>query len=216
MNLKEIQKGDIFSEHRLYRYERPNTFTSLPDGKTVTLSSEYVEFFLNTSDQYEKEVIVGLEDKYWTAIQLKKEGNTTNAVGDLKVKGIRTVWKEIGTQVFTVFFYKQSKNISDKEYNSLLEAKAKEFAEELERVKTSKKGVKNAAIDLLKVALTNPVVKEVKGELRKLRGVKTQWETLTGHYDVLDLDIDKDNKRQVNINTIQCIVVDNTKYIVEK
>ncbi len=219
MQIKDLKPGDLFSESKAYQYvgHVGNSYQlkDVVSGKTISVNENYILDCLQSADQYEHTVKVGLEDKYWTAAQIKKENPTGVKEGDLKTLGIRSIWNGISKEVFTVIFQKKATELSAKAYNKALEDKAQEFAEELEKVKSSKKGVTKTAIELLKEALSNPVLKTAAPEVRVLRGVKTQWESQTGFYDVLDLDIPGENKRQVNINTIKEIVVNNTRYILE-
>ena len=129
VNISEIEVGDIMSEESRYIVDSKTptgiVFTHLESGKKVTLDNNYVSDLLKTADQYNKEIEVGREDKYWTQKQineslLKGEIETDSLIrpGDIRVKGIRTIWEDItGGQVFTVCFQKQGKNLSTKAYN---------------------------------------------------------------------------------------------------
>ena len=63
--------------------------------------------------------------------------------------------------------------------------------------------------------ISNPISTSIIEE-RILKGYKTQFKSINGLYDVIDLDItDGNGKRQVNINTIKWLIFDDVKYIVE-
>lgn len=235
INLSEIAKGDIFSEMTHYKFtetDPANTelliFDSLESGQPVKLTKSYVLSHLFTADQYTKEVIVGKEDKLWTQKQVdewvkqKSHGGTVipeniPRVGDIRVKGIRTIWEEItDSHVLMVSFVTQGKALSAKEYDNKLVGQATEFITKLEAVKKSKKGVTKEAIDLFEQYQQNPVTKYEAGTERVLRGYKIQFSSRDGRYNCVDMDItDKHNIRPVNINTINWLVYNGVKYVVE-
>jgi hypothetical protein len=221
INLKDVKVGDVFSEQSVFvclstdsgKYQMKHLST----GTTVTLGDKYVSDLLQTADQYDQEIKTGKEDKYWTAAQIKKEypnpDNTTPREGDLKLEGIRSVWENISSQVFTVCFRKQGKTLSNKAYTTKIKEAALKASEEIQTTASAKKGVAKTAIQVIEELLQNPILPFEQGDLRILRGVKQQWKSATGFYDVLDIDINE--KRQVNLNSIEWIVVNNVKYIVE-
>ena len=64
----------------------------------VTINAGYVRDLLVSADQFDNIVTVGKEDKFWTEKQIYDElarGNNTHKVGELRLKGIRTIWNEI-------------------------------------------------------------------------------------------------------------------------
>ncbi len=65
----------------------------------------------------------------------------------------------------------------------------------------------------------NPIKDYIEGESRILRGYKIQFSSRDGRYDCIDMDIDTSEKesaiRPVNINTIEYLIYNNVKYIVE-
>lgn len=107
--------------------------------------------------------------------------------------GIRSIWENIHSgQVFTV---------------------------SIDTVKNNKKGVANAAKNLITELVNNPVLPYEEGEDRVLRGYKIQFESRDGRYDCVDMDITKTDKesgiRPVNILTIKWLIFNGVKYIVE-
>lgn len=86
-------------------------------------------------------------------------------------------------------------------------------------IKEDKKGVANAAKNLITELVNNPVLPYEEGEDRVLRGYKIQFESRDGRYDCVDMDITKTDKesgvRPVNINTIKYLIFDGVKYVVE-
>jgi hypothetical protein len=223
LNIKEINVGDVFSEesHYVYVGEKNNQhqFKHLESGLVVNLDSKYVTELLKTADQYEEEVEVGVEDKFWTQKQIddakKKsllEADSPIRDGDLKLKGIRSVWSDIHTtEVFSVCFNKKGKELTKKAFNA---AKDKQIQDALAEVGTGKITLEDA----FKKVQDNPINQIEKGEERVLRGYKIQFSSINGFYDVVDMDIEDDGKgsnvRKVNINEIKWLVVAGTKYIV--
>lgn len=206
INLKEIEAGDVFSEESHYVVEKINKdsieFKHLESGKSVKLSNEYVQGMLNTSDQYEKEVKVGKEDK--------KDGTP----------GIRTIFEGIkSSEVFTVVFKTQDK---PKTKRALEEERAKQRTEAvnlIEKAKKSKKSMLDAYTAALEFIQNNPIKDVIDGTDRILRGYKLQFVSRDGKYRCMDMDIVRTSKetgeRFVNINTISQLIYNGVKYIVD-
>lgn len=206
INLKEIEVGDVFSEESHYVVTEVGKdsikFNHLESGKEVTLSSKYVESLLNTSDQYDKEVKVGKEDK--------KDGTP----------GIRTIFESIkSSEVFTVVFKKQGKAKTKKQLAAEKEEQRNQAVELIDRARRAKKSMATAYKEALQFIQDNPILDNVEGEDRILRGFKLQFVSRDGKYRCLDMDIkrtDKENgERFVNINTISQLVYNGVKYIVD-
>ncbi len=121
MDIKEIKAGDVFSEVSHYVATEdyngmggPVSLVHVESKKVVALSPTYVEGLLKTADSFNTIVEVGKEDKLWTQRQIDEwlanptnpqVGNTIPRVGDIRVKGIRTIWEElVSAHVFTVCF----------------------------------------------------------------------------------------------------------------
>src|SRR3954466_6831587 len=111
VDVSEIEEGDVFSEESHYIYEgwngKTRQFKHLESGKIVNLDDNYVEDLLTTADQYHREEEIGKEDKFWTVKQIEaanfKAGSTTPREGELRQKGIRSLWASIhSSKVFTV------------------------------------------------------------------------------------------------------------------
>lgn len=201
-----IKKGQIYSETSHYIVEGIR-FNSIDckhyeSGDNVTLSADYVNKFLNSADSYEKEVKVTKEDK--------KDGTL----------GIRSIWENIHSgQVFTVCFKKQDKLKSSKKFKEEVNEIVVKVCEEIDKVKSSKKGVAEWAKNTIYSLMLNPISKYEEGEERVLRGYKIQFESRDGRYNCVDMDIVKTDKesgiRPVNINSIKWLIYDNVKYVVE-
>jgi len=223
INLNEIETGDVFSEESHYVYlgqeNGKRQFKHLESGQKVNLDDRYVAELLQTADQYTEEVEVGVEDKHWTQKQIdeaKKKGlleiDSTVREGDVKLKGIRSLWTDIhSTQVFSVCFNKKGKELTKKAYNAAKEA---QIAHALTNISSGKVTLEEA----FKEIQENPIFSTEKGEERVLRGYKVQFSSANGFYDVIDMDIEDDGKgsnlRKVNINEINWLVVRGVKYIV--
>jgi uncharacterized protein (DUF2147 family) len=206
IKVEDIRTGDIFSEESHYIVKEvlkdKIVFHHLESNKEVALSTPYVQKLLNTSDQYEKEIKVGREDK--------KDGTP----------GIRTIFESIkSSEVFTVVFTKQDKAKTKKLYESEKEAQRLEAIEIINKAKRAKKSMAVAYADALKYVQDNPVKDYIEGEERVLRGFKVQFVSRDGKYKCIDMDIKRTDKetgeRLVNINTISVLVYNGVKYIVE-
>lgn len=224
IKISEIETGDVFSEESHYVYTGKNgskfKFKHLESGETVNLDEPYVAELLSTADQYEQEVEVGLEDKHWTAKQIEEakkkgtlEADSAIREGDLKLKGIRSLWTDIHTtKVFSVCFDKKGKALTKKAYAA---AKQKQIDDALANISSGKVTMEDA----FKFIQNNPIFEIEKGEERVLRGYKVQFASPNGFYDVVDMDIEDSerkglNLRKVNINEIKWLVISGTKYVV--
>lgn len=229
INLAEVEDGDIFSEasHYVFNGKKEGEryqFLHLESGNVVNLTNNYVENLLQTADQYAVEVEVGREDKHWTAKQIQEDvkkgllkADHEIRVGDVRQKGIRTIWSEIhSAQVFTVNFNKQSKELSQQAQDTARAVQLQGALASIMEAQKNKKGVAKVAEEAIKNIQANPIIPIEKGEERKLRGYKTQFESITGHYNVIDMDIRGGNaQRQVNVTEINWLVYNNVKYIVK-
>jgi rubrerythrin len=231
INIKEVQPLHIFSEVSHYVCEKNDgknvKMKHLASGQIVNLTAGYVEKFLRTADQFTKVVKVGKEDKFWTAKQIdeaitKKEFTKENAplVGDVRVKGIRTLWEEIhSTQVLAVCYQKQGAKHTKKDYEAARQKQRDEATALIEKAKTSKKSMADAYKAALELVQNNPISEYKDGELRTLRGYKVQFTSRDGKYNCVDIDLPESDTakriRPVNINTISWLVFDGVKYEVE-
>jgi len=224
VNLNDIDAGDVFSEESHYVFLKLNgkayEFKHLESGKVIQLDGHYVSELLTTADQFGPDIIeIGVDDKFWTAKQiedLKKKGEDIGELreGDLKLKGIRSIWSDIHTtKVFSVCFDKKGKALTKK---ALKEAKEKQISDALAKISAGDVTMQDA----FKFVQENPINEIEKGEQRVLRGYKVQFASINGFYDVIDMDIEDPegkgkNIRKVNINEIKWLVIDGVKYVVE-
>lgn len=230
LDVKEVDADDVFSEVSHYRYVRDTkegmVFTHLETGCPITLSPSVVRDNLLAADHYFSEVTVGKEDKYWTQKQIdeyvadaqpKLLHKDIPRVGDVRVKGIRTIFEDInGSHVFTVCYEKQGKELSDTTFNRLQENQINDALNRIEEAQRKKKGVATVATEVLRSIQENPVQRYEKGEDRVLRGYKVQFKSRDGRYDCVDMDIkEQNNIRPVNINTIKWLVFNGVRYVVE-
>lgn len=216
-NIKEIQKGDLFSEISYFSVVgvEPTCvkFKHLSTGTEVKLGNDYVAKLLHSADQFQDTITCGIEDKLWTQKQIDDSGRTDVNVGDVRVPGIKSIWDSVGDKVFRVKFIKKGKALSKTAYTKAIQAKLAEATYTLEKAKTSKKGVTTVALELLEDLIRNPIVNVVPGEERILRGWKLQHDSMDGLYNVMDADLME--KRVVNLNTIEWIIVGGVKYVKE-
>ena len=202
--IKSFKVGDVLSESSHYKVLADNgnldfKLKHLESGDMVYIGKEYIHNYLESADDFTNEVKVTREDK--------KDGTL----------GIRSIFEGIhGSQVFTVCFKKQDTPKSKKKLQAELDAIIEQFSNRIESVKASKKGVADAAKNLVSTLVVNPVLPYEEGEDRVLRGFKIQFESRDGRYNCIDMDIeDANNVRPVNINTIRWIILGGTKYVVE-
>lgn len=203
---KEIKKGDILSESSHYRVKNilgsSVILEHFESKNEVSIDKDYLRNFCNTADSYIAEIKVTKEDK--------KDGTL----------GIRSIWENIHSgKVFTVCFKKQDKPKSKKKLQEEIDTIVEQFSNSIDAIKNSKKGVANAAKNLVTELVNNPVLPYEEGEDRVLRGYKIQFESRDGRYDCIDMDITKTDKesgiRPVNILTIKWLIFNGVKYIVE-
>ena len=204
--INQLKQGSIISESSHYIVNRVSGssawLTHFESGEEVQIGMSYLKNYTNSADLFETTVKVTKEDK--------KDGTL----------GIRSIWENIHSgQVFTVCFKKQDKPKSKKKLQEKIDAIVEQFSNSIDTVKNNKKGVANAAKNLVTELVNNPVLPYEEGEDRVLRGYKIQFESRDGRYDCVDMDITKTDKesgiRSVNINTIKYLIFDGVKYVVE-
>ena len=204
--IKQLKQGSIISESSHYIVNRVSGSTAwlthFESGEEVQIGMSYLKNYTNSADLFETTVKVTKEDK--------KDGTL----------GIRSIWENIHSgQAFTVCFKKQDKPKSKRKLQEEIDTIVEQFSNSIDAVKNSKKGVANAAKNLVTELVNNPVLPYEEGEDRVLRGYKIQFESRDGRYDCVDMDITKTDKesgiRPVNINTIKWLIFNGVKYIVE-
>ncbi len=218
IKISEIEINDVFSEisHLRVKEVTPTTvkFHHVEGNNEVELSNEYVENLLQCAEQYHAEIKCTKEDRFWTAKQLTDAKNTTAQVGDLRQAGIRSIFEDIrASDVFTVCFQKADKPLSAKAYQAKVDEAANNAVAKIEKARTNKKSVTDAAKEAIEELIKNPVLNYEVGEDRILRGYKVQFVSRDGRYDCMDMDINA--VRPVNINSILYFVYQGVKYIVE-
>ena len=204
--INQLKQGSIISESSHYIVNRVSGSTAwlthFESGEEVQIGMSYLKNYTNSADLYDTTVEVTKEDK--------KDGTL----------GIRSIWENIHSgQVFTVCFKKQDKPKSKRKLQEEIDAIVEQFSNGIDRVKNSKKGVANAAKNLVTELVNNPVLPYEEGEDRVLRGYKIQFESRDGRYNCIDMDIQQTDKefgvRPVNINTIKYLIFDGVKYVVK-
>lgn len=234
IDVLDIKLGDIFSEssHYIFRGRREegtgrnkkgiNKFLHLASNTEIELGDPYVEHLLNSADQYSEEIKVGKEDKFWTAKQIEEyiktaEGakGTPPRVGDLRLKGIRTIWSEIyDSKVFTVCYIKADKKKAKKQLEAEKSAQLQEALSKL-----GSRNIVASVKSVIEKIQENPILDFIPGDERTLRGYKVQFSSVNGLYDVIDMDLPETDQnrriRSVNVNEIIWLGIDGVKYIVE-
>lgn len=201
--IKQLKVGDVLSESSHYVVQSIDGSViyakHFESGDTVRLGNEYISGYIESADEVVEEVKVTKEDK--------RDGT----------KGIRSIFEGIHTpQVFTVCFKKQDKPKTKKALQKEIDYLVNQFCADIDKVKSSKKGVAERAKTLVTGFIKEPILPYEQGEDRVLRGFKIQFESRDGRYNCVDMDIDgEDNIRPVNINTIKWLQIGGTKYIVE-
>ena len=199
-NISKVKEGDIFSEQSHFKVKKvlPNqvVFDHLEGKKEVSLSNDYVTSFLESADQYRAEATIGKEDK--------RDGTP----------GIRTIFERITTShVFTVEFQKKDTTKSTKQYDEEVKAQHEKAIALIEKAKLQKKSMRQAYIDALDYVRNNPISTFIPGEMRVLRGYKIDFKTNDGMYSCFDMDIN--DIRQVNVNSIKSLIYKGIKYNVK-
>lgn len=232
-----MKKGDIFSEvsHYIalndYQVGTHNNLYHVESGEQVSLSDVYMENLLKTADSFNSIIKVGKEDKFWTKKQIEEgiskghfAADPIPNVEDIRIKGIRTIWEElVSAHVFTVGFFKADTNKTKKAFQAELESQQEYAVALIDKAKKDKKSMAEAYKIALGHVQANPIVDYIPGELRVLRGYKTQFVSRDGKYDCIDMDLLHSTTpytyassiRPVNINTIQFLVFNGVKYEVE-
>lgn len=204
--INQLKQGSIISESSHYIVNRVSGSTAwlthFESGEDVQIGISYLKNYTNSADLYDTTVEVTKEDK--------KDGTL----------GIRSIWENIHSgQVFTVCFKKQDKPKSKRKLQEEIDAIVEQFSDSIDTVKNNKKGVANAAKNLITELVNNPVLPYEEGEDRVLRGYKVQFASRDGRYDCVDMDIVRTDKesgiRPVNINTIKWLIFNGVKYIVK-
>ena len=204
--VSSLKEGSIISESSHYVVKRIQgnevVCTQFESNEEVRIGVSYLANYTSSADLYTKEIKVTKEDK--------KDGTL----------GIRSIFEGIhSAQVFTVCFKKQDKPKSKRKLQVEIDTIVEQFLNSIDAVKKSKKGVENAAKNLVTELVRNPVLPYEEGEDRVLRGYKVQFASRDGRYDCVDMDITKTDKesgiRPVNINTIKWLIFNGVKYIVE-
>lgn len=204
--VNQLKEGSVISESSHYIVNRVSGSNAwlkhFESGEEVQIGVSYLRNYTHSADLYNEEVKVTKEDK--------KDGTL----------GIRSIWENIHSdQVFTVCFKKQDKPKSKRKLQEEIDAIVEQFSNSIDTVKNNKKGVANAAKNLIAELVNNPVLPYEEGEDRVLRGYKIQFESRDGRYDCVDMDITKTDKesgiRPVNILTIKWLIFNGVKYIVE-
>lgn len=204
--INQLEKGAVISESSHYIVDRIAGSTvhlkHFESGEEVQIGMSYLKNYTNSADLYDTTVEVTKEDK--------KDGTL----------GIRSIWENIHSgQVFTVCFKKQDKPKSKRKLQEEIDAIVEQFSNNIDTVKNNKKGVANAAKNLITELVNNPVLPYEEGEDRVLRGYKVQFASRDGRYDCVDMDIVRTDKesgiRPVNINTIKWLIFNGVKYIVK-
>jgi hypothetical protein len=225
-DISKLKVNDVLSETSHYKVIKSSgrkvSVFHLETESEVEIDALYIEACIDSGDEYESEVKVGKEDKFWTQKQIDEITSSGAVVpsnlksGDLKQKGIRTIWEEIYTpQVFTVCFKKADKTKTQKTFRTELENQREYAVALIEKAKRDKKSMADAYKTALEHIQNNPISDVEEGEERVLRGYKIQFSSRDGKYNCVDMDISENNVRPVNINSISWLIYNNVKYIVE-
>lgn len=202
----QLKEGDVLSENSHYIIKKVLSdrvdVLHYESNTVTTIGKEYLHNYADSADCFNNIVEVTKEDK--------KDGTP----------GIRSIFENIHTgQVFTVCFKKQDKPKSTRQYNEEVSNVITDFSNKIDVVKNSKKGIADAAKQLVTELLNNPILPYIQGEDRVLRGYKIQSVSRDGRYDCVDMDIERTDKesgiRPVNINTLKWIILNGTKYVVK-
>lgn len=204
--VNQLKEGSVISESSHYIVNRVSGSNAwlkhFESGEEVQIGISYLKNYTNSADLYDTTVEVTREDK--------KDGTL----------GIRSIFENIhSSQVFTVCFKKQDKPKSKRKLQEEINTIVEQFSNTIDTVKNNKKGIANAAKNLITELVNNPILPYEEGEDRVLRGYKIQFESRDGRYDCVDMDIVRTDKesgiRPVNILTIKWLIFNGVKYIVK-
>lgn len=201
--IEKFKVGDVLSESSHYRVTKmlgnDTMLEHLESGDIVHINKMYIEKYLTSADEVLEVVKVTKEDK--------RDGTL----------GIRSIFENIHSdQAFTVCFKKQDRPKTQKKLNAEIATLISDFSDEIDTIQKSKKGVAEAAKKFAEELIKNPILPYEEGEDRVLKGFKIQFESRDGRYNCVDVDLPTDeNVRPVNINTIQWLIIDGKKYVVE-
>ncbi len=235
IKLDQIKTGDTFSELSTYVVNdvkgQKIDFLHVESNSPVRIDFSYIQDCMVSGEQFDSTVTVGLQDKYHTAKTVEeaiKSGKFKNEeefpqVGQVRLKGIQTIFKEIPFKhVFTAVYRKKGTELTEKQLATKKAKLVLDAVARLETIKKQKKGVLDASKEEFMKLLDTNIESYTPGEKRTFHGHKLGGGSATGFYSVKDLkfpdgvsaDVTK-NTRLLNINTLEELIVDGVKYILE-
>lgn len=196
----QVKKGDALSEASHFIVEdiigHNLELRHIETDRSLLVEVDYAKGLMKSADYFDEEIEVTKADK--------KDGTP----------GIRTIWDNIHTQdVFTVCFKKKDKAKTKTQLKNEIDTAVNTFLSEIAAV-----GTRNAALELINHLVSNPILPYIEGEERILRGYKVQFDSVTGEYVCVDMDLvgkDKNVERLVNVNTISYLIYHGKKYVVK-
>ena len=196
----QVKKGDALSEASHFIVEdiigHNLELRHIETDRSLLVEVDYAKGLMKSADYFDEEIEVTKADK--------KDGTP----------GIRTIWDNIHSQdVFTVCFKKKDKAKTKTQLKNEIDTAANTFLSEIATV-----GTRNAALELINHLVSNPILPYIEGEERILRGYKVQFDSVTGEYVCVDMDLvgkDKNVERLVNVNTISYLIYHGKKYVVK-
>ena len=196
----QVKKGDALSEASHFIVEdiigHNLELRHIETDRSLLVEVDYAKGLMKSADYFDEEIEVTKADK--------KDGTP----------GIRTIWDNIHSQdVFTVCFKKKDKAKTKTQLKNEIDTAVNTFLSEIATV-----GTRNAALELINHLVSNPILPYIEGEERILRGYKVQFDSVTGEYVCVDMDLvgkDKNVERLVNVNTISYLIYHGKKYVVK-
>lgn len=196
----QVKKGDALSEASHFIVEdiigHNLELRHIETDRSLLVEVDYAKGLMKSADYFDEEIEVTKADK--------KDGTP----------GIRTIWDNIHSQdVFTVCFKKKDKAKTKTQLKNEIDTAVNTFLSEIAAV-----GTRNAALELINHLVSNPILPYIEGEERILRGYKVQFDSVTGEYVCVDMDLvgkDKNVERLVNVNTISYLIYHGKKYVVK-
>ena len=192
MKAKDLKVGSILSESSFFTVKKvnPKDVTVVDDlGNELNISNSYVEAVLSSAELFESE-----------------EKKTMTELADLFINSPRIA--------MTVSFFKKDKDKTKTAYN-------KEVKEAIEKVQNAKV---SEVEGLLKDLIENPISKSIPGESRIMKGRHYGFQDELGRIHFIDMELPKEikktkegvsydtRKREVDVRTIQYIIVGGIKY----
>jgi hypothetical protein len=142
-----------------------------------------------------------------------KFSNYYNEIRELTKTQMDLAFSDVENEkLFCVCFTTKDDVLSEKKFNKEVELIRSKFKETVNEAQKNKKGVYKTALEAFDEAIASFPQQITKGYDRVLKGYKVDDR---GNGTFLCKDLEIDELRNVNVNTIKWLIYDNVKYIVK-